>query len=224
MPQYHKADLPSGLFVMGDAFMALNPVYGQGMTVASMGAVLLDKHLTKALGKRSAKKDAAAARTAIHAAAPRFHKKQHKQNGIAWSMATAEDMRYDGVETVGVPHPPEAIYRYTDGLFKACQKDWKVWKRVLRVAQLLDPPSKMFSPRMLRYGLPAVLWGKKGRKVKPMAQPEKEAAEVESVSSVEEVPAVVSVASDEVSGVEKGVEEVPVMMVQAQAGRPVAVM
>ena len=34
-------DLPDGLYILGDAACAFNPVYGQGMTMAARGAVAL---------------------------------------------------------------------------------------------------------------------------------------------------------------------------------------
>src|SRR5439155_959510 len=39
------ARFPDGLVVVGDAACAFNPVYGQGMTAAAMGALLLDECL-----------------------------------------------------------------------------------------------------------------------------------------------------------------------------------
>jgi len=48
--EYSKSpNLPRGLYILGDAFMALNPIYAQGMTVATAGAILLDRTFREAL-------------------------------------------------------------------------------------------------------------------------------------------------------------------------------
>ena len=41
-----------GLVVLGDAVLALNPVYGQGITVSLMGALLLQQTLQSACLQR----------------------------------------------------------------------------------------------------------------------------------------------------------------------------
>lgn len=45
--------LPEGLIMVGDAVCAFNPVYGQGMTTAALGALTLDECLSKQLSKQS---------------------------------------------------------------------------------------------------------------------------------------------------------------------------
>lgn len=49
--RYDRLDGPEGLLVVGDAFTAVNPIYGQGITVAAMGATELGRAV--AAGERS---------------------------------------------------------------------------------------------------------------------------------------------------------------------------
>ena len=46
---YERLKLPEGLVVMGDAAFAFNPLHGQGMTAAAMGALELDRCLQRQL-------------------------------------------------------------------------------------------------------------------------------------------------------------------------------
>jgi len=132
--EYSKSpNLPRGLYILGDAFMALNPVYGQGMTVASLGARLLDRTFRDALhtGQIKAKnrkssismalcvspspqvlgaEDSSFRKIALHAASRGFHAKQHKEYTAAWRMATQEDMRYPQVEIIRTEPPPSLMY------------------------------------------------------------------------------------------------------------------
>ncbi|BBZ37842.1 FAD-dependent oxidoreductase [Mycobacterium conspicuum] len=66
--------LPDGLIVVGDAICGFNPVYGQGMTMAALDAVVLgnclrheDRHLPRRFYHDSAKNIAVAWRTAVGA-------------------------------------------------------------------------------------------------------------------------------------------------------------
>jgi 2-polyprenyl-6-methoxyphenol hydroxylase-like FAD-dependent oxidoreductase len=52
--RYHyeqMADWPAGLLVVGDAFVAFNPVFGQGITVAACEAIVLRDRLAAGLGR-----------------------------------------------------------------------------------------------------------------------------------------------------------------------------
>lgn len=153
--RYHQVKcLPYGLIIVGDAGQALNPVYGQGMTIAALDGRLLQKQISKLMVR---KRSPDAFRNSLRLCAPKLHKKLHKQASQGWLMATSEDMRYDGVIIEGTSKPPRILYKYTDALLLAAQNDKKVWGTFIRVAQFVDPPSKMFSPRMIR----AAFWGKK---------------------------------------------------------------
>jgi 2-polyprenyl-6-methoxyphenol hydroxylase-like FAD-dependent oxidoreductase len=43
---------PDGIVALGDAVSAFNPVYGQGMTAAALGADVLDRWLREELSYR----------------------------------------------------------------------------------------------------------------------------------------------------------------------------
>ncbi len=72
-------DWPDGLLVMGDAFCAFNPIYGQGIAVAACEAVLLRDAL------RSGPKPGDSRRLLAHFA---------KITALPWSIATTTDLRF----------------------------------------------------------------------------------------------------------------------------------
>ncbi|RUS48900.1 NAD(P)/FAD-dependent oxidoreductase [Cohnella sp. AR92] len=84
MPQW-----PSGLLVMGDAFCQLDPVYGQGMTLAAIEAEVLEECIRRQLEQPR----------------PRFELEtlQRLQDNIevAWWLNVVSDLRWRGVEHSG---------------------------------------------------------------------------------------------------------------------------
>ncbi|WP_394830618.1 FAD-dependent oxidoreductase [Pendulispora rubella] len=120
--------MPSRFVVLGDAVCALNPVYGQGMTLAAMGAQLLDRCL---------------------AAAPsstRFQRRLARANRIPWTMATAEDYRYPG--TKGPPRAvwTKAAHAWMDRILFAAAKRENVHAQLVRVGHLLEDPISLLRP------------------------------------------------------------------------------
>ena len=115
-------------------------------------------------------------------------------------MSTSEDMRWENVEIKGVSRPPKLLYSYLDSLWVLCQRDPKAWITMLRVAQFIDAPSKMFGARMvwgaLRVGMTG---GKKTKKNKAktketnavhgeVATPALGSLSVEEIVQFEQVP------------------------------------
>ncbi len=142
---------PRGLVAIGDAVCAFNPVYGQGMTVAAMEAELLGELL----------------RTG------RFHGRGF-QRAVAklvapvWSGATLEDFRYAGTRGEA-PLATRLVHRYMDAVFELVPHDAWASERLTRVLQLLEPPTTLFAPAMLRRIVASQLFGRRAAPELPRA-------------------------------------------------------
>ena len=90
MPRRPRRFLP-----IGDALVALNPAYGQGMTTGA----LQSKLLTGMLGVPDADIDDVVARFPVEVVA---------FNAFAWGVATSSDMRFPTTEADGMPAPTAA--------------------------------------------------------------------------------------------------------------------
>jgi 2-polyprenyl-6-methoxyphenol hydroxylase-like FAD-dependent oxidoreductase len=130
---------PTGFVVTGDAVCAFNPIYGQGMTVAAMDALVLADALNRHEGGRSAEFERAfQADLARNVAAP-------------WFVATSEDLRWPGVELTGAgPSPAMAIgRRYMDRLLRAAVRDPDLTAAYLDVVFMIASPRSVFAPWIL---------------------------------------------------------------------------
>lgn len=123
---------PAGLLVMGDAMCSFNPIYGQGMTVAALEAVILNETLTPG--------DRDLARRFFHAA--------RKPIDLAWQTASAGDLALP--EVVG-PRPPAVrlLNACTALVLDAAGDDPVLSHQFLRVAVFVDPPSSLLRPDIL---------------------------------------------------------------------------
>lgn len=127
-------NFPLGFLVMGDAVCSFNPVYGQGMTSASMQAIELDKLLHENLAEAQL--------------APAFFKRAAKVIDIPWQLAVGEDFRYPataGPKPAGV----DLINKYVSKVHRATLKDPVVCEAFLQVMSLLKAPTSLFHPRIL---------------------------------------------------------------------------
>lgn len=136
--------LPERFLVTGDALFAFNPIYGQGMTAAAQGALVLDRLLSERSDGNLTELGA------------RFHRAVAKTNDGAWMIATGEDLRYPA--TVGGKRDlaTRLTHRYLDRVMRAATEDRGAHFGFLDVIQLVDPPSALFKPGVL---LPALLKG-----------------------------------------------------------------
>jgi hypothetical protein len=124
--------LPAGLLVFGDAICSFNPIYGQGMTVAALEALALDRCLgdgANDLGQR-------------------YFRAAAKPIGIAWQLAIGGDLSLPEVEG---PRPltMRLINRYVDRIQAAAENDALAAENFLRVTGFLDHPASLMRPSVM---------------------------------------------------------------------------
>jgi hypothetical protein len=130
---------PQGFVALGDAVCAFNPVYGQGMTAAALGAETLN--------------------ACLHARRPRgagpaalgldFQRRLAQGNRAPWLMATGEDFRWPTTEG-GRPGPAmRLLHRYFDRVIERSVVDPAVQRVLVAVMHLIEPPSTLLHPAVV---------------------------------------------------------------------------
>ena len=133
------AHRPARLVVVGDAACAFNPIYGQGMTVASLQALALDRWLDDEPGSQRREP----------AAAARFQKAVSTISAVAWRLATSADRQYPTTEGTRPGRTNRMLGSYLDRLQRVATRDRVVASAFRNVTQLLVPPSALFAPGVL---------------------------------------------------------------------------
>ena len=122
---------PAGLLVIGDALCALNPTYGQGMTVAALQALALRDHVCAGPTQPQ-----------------RFFSAAARHIDPVWSVNQARD------------HPPSIVenrfalskrlqkWTVTQAI-EAARNDAMFAEHIMRVNHLVDPPARMRDPRLV---------------------------------------------------------------------------
>ena len=127
------ARFPEGYLVFGDALCSFNPIYGQGMTAAALEAAALRDCLTQ--GSQSL--------------APRFFAEASKIIDTPWQIAAGNDLRHPRLS-----QHQSALGRfmnwYIGKVHHAGAVDPAVACAFLRVANLMEPPTKLFAGDTLR--------------------------------------------------------------------------
>jgi 2-polyprenyl-6-methoxyphenol hydroxylase-like FAD-dependent oxidoreductase len=121
---------PAGVLAFADALCSFNPVYGQGMTVAALEAQLLDRLLARGEAEEL----------------PRaFYRGAARLIDGPWGMSTGADLRFADVEG---PRSQLGglMSAYFARLVRAASKHPPTARRVLRVLQLVEPPSSLLAP------------------------------------------------------------------------------
>jgi 2-polyprenyl-6-methoxyphenol hydroxylase-like FAD-dependent oxidoreductase len=120
---------PAGLLVFGDAIASFDPIYGQGMTVAALQALELERCL----------------RRGSNNVAARYFRAAAKPIGVAWQLAVGGDLTVPEVEG---PRPPSTrlTNKYVDRVQAAAETDAVIAKRFLRVVGFLDSPASLMLP------------------------------------------------------------------------------
>jgi 2-polyprenyl-6-methoxyphenol hydroxylase-like FAD-dependent oxidoreductase len=124
---------PAGLLVCGDAICSLNPVYGQGMTMAAVEAVALRSCLAH-------HDDPDLSRRFFHATA--------KQIAPVWWANWVNDFAVAPV--TGWRSVPQRLLNWNmDKLMGAAESDIAVAEAMIRLLHMQDPPTRMLRPSML---------------------------------------------------------------------------
>jgi 2-polyprenyl-6-methoxyphenol hydroxylase-like FAD-dependent oxidoreductase len=127
---------PEGLLVSGDAVCAFNPVYGQGMSTAAVGAQTLAGCLRECRG-------------GLDGLAARFQKRLAKANSRAWLLATGEDYRYAEAEGPPPGRLTRLLHRYLDRVIALAKRVPSVRRRLMEVIHLVRAPGSLFAPGIL---------------------------------------------------------------------------
>jgi len=123
---------PKGLVVTGDAFCSFNPIYGQGMTVATLDALALRDALL------SGDDDLA----------PRFFTVAAKATRVAWNLAVGADLALPGVfgkSTLTM----RWSNRYTDLVLRCAESNQWVAEQFWKVINLVVPPTRLLHPAVV---------------------------------------------------------------------------
>ncbi len=138
---YEKlSTLPEGLVAVGDAVCAFNPVYGQGMTVAALGAITLDECLQRQFSHYQG---------SLKGLTRRFQKRLAQVNATPWLMATGEDFRWSTTEG-GQPNVmARLMHRYIDSVVLLSLDHPEVYRTFGEVVHMVKPPASLFHPGIL---------------------------------------------------------------------------
>jgi 2-polyprenyl-6-methoxyphenol hydroxylase-like FAD-dependent oxidoreductase len=157
---------PEGFMVIGDAFAAFNPSYGQGMTVAAksvaaLDAVLREKQGIKGVGRVAQKRIA-------------------KVAAEAWMLATSEDMRWSSVEGAKVNGMVRFMHWYFDRVMELMPNHPEVFLTFMRSMHGILPATALFSPAIMGKVLRGVL-STKSSPSEPVTTPIRRTSEIPAV-------------------------------------------
>lgn len=124
---------PEGLLVFGDSICSFNPIYGQGMSVATLEALAL-RHCLEHGDRQLAR---------------RFFRAAGKQVDVAWQLAVGSDL---ALPEVAGPRPASVrlVNAYVDRVQAVAEHDPDIAQRFLQVVSLVEPPASLFRPTVVR--------------------------------------------------------------------------
>src|SRR5271166_6172978 len=135
---------PEGLVALGDAVCALNPVYGQGMTTAALGAEVLDRCLRRSRAPQGIRPGTGR----------KFQRELARTIAAPWLLATGTEYRFRRTEGPPRRRSTRMMHRYVDALTRLATRNAGARRRLMEVLHLLRPPAALFGPGVLSY-----VWG-----------------------------------------------------------------
>lgn len=178
---------PTGLVVLGDAVCALNPIYGQGMTVAAMEGIVLRDCLREGAGARQAGFE----RT--------FQRRLARTVAGPWLVASSEDLRWPSVHLSGArpPRGLRVLRAYLDRVLHAAVRDQVLAERYFAVVAMTALPRSLFAPRviarLIRHALSRAIPPRDGAR-----EPDRFALSPESLAVVRAMPSALPAADESI--------------------------
>jgi 2-polyprenyl-6-methoxyphenol hydroxylase-like FAD-dependent oxidoreductase len=121
-----------GFVAISDSVCTFNPMYGQGMTVATLSARALESTLT-----RVSLRDPGFERV--------FFGNQHRAIKDAWSLATSADMRFPGTKS-DLREPSRFAKFFGSAVLQAMIVDGEVLRRTSPIYYMMKPTRSLFEP------------------------------------------------------------------------------
>jgi len=129
---YEELDrFPDGLIVTGDAVASFNPIYGQGISVAALDALVLHHELCGGL----------------EGLGPRFFARASRPVEEAWRLAVGNDFNFAGTNGPK-PFGTDLFNKYVSRLIRRAQSDGALTEAFFRVFRLEQPVTSLLRPRV----------------------------------------------------------------------------
>jgi Squalene epoxidase len=130
---------PTGFIVTGDAVCAFNPIYGQGMTVSALDAMILKRCLQEQQ------------RSPIANFEQYFQQQLAPTTASAWLIATNQDLRWPTVRLRGArPNPAlRLLHSYLDLVLFSAIVNPEIAQAYFNVLILATAPRSLVRPRMV---------------------------------------------------------------------------
>ncbi|HRI52300.1 MAG TPA: FAD-dependent monooxygenase [Pseudomonadota bacterium] len=133
---------PEGFVALGDAVCQFNPIYGQGMSVAAIGAVQLDRCVGAQLRRH--------ANRSLQGLARNFQRNLARDLRVPWLIATNEDLRYASREVRARRGLSVRLLQgFVRSLLELGVSDYQAYKSFLGVMHLMASPLRLLQPLLL---------------------------------------------------------------------------
>ncbi len=140
--QYHYEKMkswPENFIAYGDSVCSFNPFYGQGITVACIGAITLDETLRKYKKKNRGLLGFSAI----------FQKKVSKINMLPWLLGTSEDFRWSTTEGIRPDLITRLLQKYFHRVMLLTPKSKIATKSFFEIMHMIRSPLIVFHPLIL---------------------------------------------------------------------------
>jgi 2-polyprenyl-6-methoxyphenol hydroxylase-like FAD-dependent oxidoreductase len=137
--QYHYEKMkvwPENFVAYGDSVSSFNPFYGQGITVACIESVTLDKTLRK---HKKRNRD-------LQGFSTSFQKKVAKINTLPWLLGTSEDFRWPTTEGTKPDLITRCLQKYSYRVLLLTPKSKITTKSFFEVMHMIRSPLILFHP------------------------------------------------------------------------------